>query len=167
MWRNSAHRTAQHRQNPAIGNAREFHLPARGPWSDFDLRHEKNSYCRDEYFARALVEVFITYLGGGVPLFSFSLVFLLLVVGSEDDILEDSDGEVRLELGTCSFHFSPRIGRGLLIGLRSWFSWLYRLLVALLSQGLERPLRWFFMRDHDTRRRYWIYQIHYSRYTWL
>lgn len=71
MWRNSAHRTAQHRQNPAIGNAREFHLPARGPWSDFDLRHEKNSYCRDEYFARALVEVFITYLGGGCPSFLF------------------------------------------------------------------------------------------------
>lgn len=43
----------------------------------------------------------------------------------------DSDGEVRLELGTCSFHFSPRIGRGLLIGLGSWFSWLYRSFYSL------------------------------------
>lgn len=45
VWRISAHRTAQHRQNPAIGNVREFHLPARGPWFDFDLRHEK-THCR-------------------------------------------------------------------------------------------------------------------------
>lgn len=48
----------------------------------------------------------------------------------------DSDGEVRLELGTCSFHFSPRIGRRLLIGLGSWFSWLYRFLLLSLLCSL-------------------------------
>lgn len=135
----------------------------------FQLMTRKNSHCRGEFFARALVEVFITYLGGFLPLSSIFLVFLLLVVG--DGHREEYGLRWRGSVGTRDLLFplfSPhwttnRIGILVFVALSSS---IYSAL--LCSQGLKRPLGWFCMWDHDTRRHSWIYQeIHYSRYTWL